>query len=85
MGADQPVVSMHLANLGLGVSLANVHRPPAPSLDAQALNPEDVRRAVRTVLDEPKYADAVSYVRDDFRRLPMLPAVIDRLEQHADR
>jgi hypothetical protein len=37
------------------------------------------------VLDEPKYADAVSYVRDDFRRLPMLPAVIDRLEQHADR
>jgi N-glycosyltransferase len=83
MGADQPVVSMHLANLGLGVNLANVHHPPAPSLDAQALRPEDVRRAVRTVLDESKYADAVSYVRDDFRRLPKLPAVVERLEQLA--
>ncbi|WP_169316778.1 glycosyltransferase [Actinacidiphila oryziradicis] len=85
MGADQPVVSMHLANLGLGVNLANVHRPPAPSLDAQALNPDDVRSAVRTVLDESKYADAVSYVQDDFRRLPALPAVIDRLERLTDR
>ncbi|MEV8635683.1 glycosyltransferase [Streptosporangium sp. NPDC051023] len=83
MGADQPVVSMHLANLGLGVNLANVHHPPAPSLDALALEPEAVRRAVRRVIDEPGYAGAVSSVRDDFRRLPGLPAVIDRLERLA--
>lgn len=81
MGADQPVVSMHLANLGLGVNLANVHHPPAPSLDANALRPEDVLAAVRTVLDEPKHADAVSYVRDDFRRLPPVAAAVERLER----
>jgi UDP:flavonoid glycosyltransferase YjiC (YdhE family) len=83
MGADQPVVSMHLANLGLGVSLANVHHPPAPSLDPLSLDPDDVRRAVRAVLEESKYVDAVAAVRDDFRRLPPVPAVIERLEQLA--
>lgn len=84
MGEDQPVVSMHLANLGLGVNLANVHRPPAPSLDTDALPAADVRSAVRTVLDRPGYTEAVGYVRDEFRRLPPVRAVVERLERLVD-
>ncbi|MCH5670853.1 glycosyltransferase [Streptomyces gilvus] len=80
MGADQPVVSMHLANLGLGVNLANVYTPPAPSLDPATLTPDAVRKAVRTVIDDPGYAEAASLVRDDFRRLPPVSAVVERLE-----
>lgn len=85
MGEDQPVVAMHLANLGLGVNLANVHRPPAPSLDPDALSATDVRSAVRTVLDGPGYADAVGYVRDEFRRLPPVSAVVRRLAQLVEK
>ena len=84
MGEDQPVVSMHLANLGLGVNLANVHRPPAPSLDPDALLATDVRTAVRTVLDGSDYTAAVGYVRDEFRKLPPVSAVVRRLEQLAE-
>jgi UDP:flavonoid glycosyltransferase YjiC (YdhE family) len=79
MGADQPVVSMHLANLGLGVNLANVHVGPAPTLDPRALAPEDVRVAVRQILDNEKYREATSLVREDFERLPAADAVVSRL------
>lgn len=85
MGADQPGLSMHLANLGLGVNLANVYRPPVPSLDADALSAADVRSAVRTVLENLDYANAVGYVRDEFRRLPTVSSAIDHLERLAGR
>jgi UDP:flavonoid glycosyltransferase YjiC (YdhE family) len=80
LSADQPVVSMHLANLGLGVNLANAARGPVPALDAEALAPAQVRAAVREVLADPRYREAVTSVNGDFRRLPPVETVVQRLE-----
>jgi UDP:flavonoid glycosyltransferase YjiC (YdhE family) len=84
MGADQLMTSMHLSNLGLGVNLANVFNPPVPSLDASKLRGDEVVTAVRSLLDKKSYADAVAYIGEDYRALPALPAVIDRLERLAE-
>jgi N-glycosyltransferase len=53
-------------------------------LDPDALLATDVRTAVRTVLDGPDYTAAVGYVRDEFRKLPPVSAVVRRLEQLAE-
>ena len=81
MGADQLMVAMHLANLGLGVSLANVHTPPVPSLDPRRLRGEEVVNAVRALLGQPSYADAVASVAEDYRALPALPRLSDCLAE----
>jgi len=81
LSADQPVVSMHLANLGIGVNLANVRRGPVPTLDADSLAADDVCAAVRHVLGDSTISDGICMVRDDFRRLPPVASVIDRFEK----
>jgi len=79
LSADQPVVSMHLANLGLGVNLANVPQPPVARLDPATLREQDVRAAVRRVLDDDRYRRTVAAVRDAFLALPGLDAVMSRI------
>ncbi|BCJ56159.1 glycosyl transferase [Actinoplanes sp. NBRC 14428] len=80
LSADQPVVSMHLANLGLGVNLANARQGPVPTLDPAALTAESVRAAVRTVSGDSIYLDRLDLIRGDFRRLPPVAAVVNRFE-----
>ena len=59
MGADQPMNAARVEALGVGLVL-----------DAIGSAPEDIRGAVRRVLDDPAYRRAAGRVRDEVAALP---------------
>ena len=59
MGADQPMNAARVEALGVGLVL-----------DAIGSAPEDIRGAVRQVLDDPAYRRAAGRVRDEVAALP---------------
>lgn len=59
MGADQPWNAARCEELGVGLVL-----------DALRATPDDVRKAVSAVLDDPSYRAAAERVRDEIRALP---------------
>ncbi len=70
MGADQALNADRCRTLGVGVVL--------DAVDAAA---RDVRSAVLTLLDDPRYRDAAEDVRDEIARLPGPETVVPRLER----
>ncbi|WP_108986597.1 glycosyltransferase [Streptomyces coelicoflavus] len=81
LGADQPVVGMNLANLGMGLCCTNASKGPFPVLDPERLDPAAVRSGVRRLLAEEGFGRAVRRVRDEFRALPRLDGVVHRLTE----
>ena len=65
LGADQPLNALRVAELGLGVSLADREVPGSPAMrtDLAALDPVAVRAAVVRVLGDPAFARAVADLR----------------------
>lgn len=72
LGADQPLNAARCEALGVGVAL-----------DAVRATPADVRDAVRSVLDEPRYAAAARRLRDECAALPGPEHAVPLLERLA--
>jgi UDP:flavonoid glycosyltransferase YjiC (YdhE family) len=72
IGADQPVNARRCAELGA-----------SRTLDQGRLTPEDVREAVRDVLQTPSYRLSAERLRDDSERLPDSEHAVRLLEQLA--
>jgi len=72
MGADQPWNADRCEELGVAVVL-----------DAMRATPDDVREAVSTVLEDPRYRAAAEGVRDEIRALPGVGHAVRLLERLA--
>jgi UDP:flavonoid glycosyltransferase YjiC (YdhE family) len=70
MGADQPWNAARCEELGVAVVL-----------DAVRATPDDVREAVSTVLEDPRYRAAAEGVRDEIRALPDVSHAVSLLER----
>jgi UDP:flavonoid glycosyltransferase YjiC (YdhE family) len=73
MGADQPWNADRCEELGAAVVL-----------DAMRATPDDVREAVSTVLEDPRYRAAAECVRDEIRALPDVGHAVGLLERLAE-
>jgi len=69
-GADQPVHAARCAALGVG-----------RVVDGEALDPAEIRLAVRTVIDEPSYRVAATEIQDEIALLPDLKAAAAIVER----
>jgi len=76
MSADQPVHAQRCAALGAG-----------RVIDAQALDPEEIRTAIRAVLRNPSYRAAAEEVKHEIAELADLSetaAIVERAAHHDD-
>lgn len=81
-GADQPLNALRVAELGLGVSLADTDVPgsPAPRTDVGALDPARVRDAVERVLTDPSYRQAAALMRDELSQAMDVAAAAEAVQ-----
>jgi UDP:flavonoid glycosyltransferase YjiC (YdhE family) len=69
-GADQPVHARRCAALGVG-----------RVVDAQALDPAEIRTATRLVLDDPSYREAAQQIQRDIAASPDIRGTADIVER----
>jgi UDP:flavonoid glycosyltransferase YjiC (YdhE family) len=74
LSADQPVHARRCAALGVG-----------RVVDAQALDPAEIRAATRAVLEDPSYREAAQRIQREMAALPDIRAAADIAERAATR